>query len=89
MFAKVGTTQALVGTPPNLQAKEGEFTTVFKFPTDHTPEAAAQDVVGAMRNHSDEPPVWVESDNKRLKDILCDHYGVDKRKKQTAAWGDA
>lgn len=93
MFVEVGVTKAFQATMVDgrfqRQQVDGEFVTEFKFAPGLSVEEAARDVVNGLTAHmADEKPAWVESDNKTLKDILCDHFAVDKRKKKTPVWGN-
>jgi hypothetical protein len=55
-----------------------------------TPASVASSVIGQISYHMKpgNPPPWIESDNPLVAAILCDHFGVDPKRKRPKTWGD-
>jgi hypothetical protein len=60
----------------------------FNFPEGMDLQQATLAVIDAMRFHMDRDafPVWIESDSRDLKRLLCDHYGVAITNKRPGDW---
>lgn len=69
----------------------GERTTKVAFPPDTTPFVAFKTAIAAMTRHI-EPgakPVWIESDDKALRRMLIEHYGLQITKSDRPdGWGE-
>jgi hypothetical protein len=100
VYAEVGTVDGAVegfyddDDKLKFQPLYGERTTRFVFPPDTSAPVAAREAISALTHHIREERhgggkslVWIESNDAALRNLLCEHFGVDKRKRKPASWG--
>lgn len=96
MKVSIGNDQAIetgYDSEGKLVAKDlpGQRTTQISFPPDWTPLQAFRATLAALARHmrADAKPVWIESDNKTLRRMLVEHFGLQITKSdRPEGWGE-
>lgn len=82
MYAEIGNAAALDAREQdgrkNYFAVDGNRTTTVRVPEGVGVSEAFQSIIDALQHHIQpgHQPVWVESDNNALRDLLLDHFKI-------------
>ena len=74
-----------------VKALPGERTTQIVFPQDTSPFNAFKTTIAALTRHMEPEakPVWIESDDKTLRRMLTEHFGLQITKSdRPEGWGE-